>query len=170
MTVLDLDTTKQPLDHGKMTAVIRYRTPYLVNNQDSLFVSFALGDDISLRCVVGLPTLLALGGLIDLVKGIFFCSESNGIFPLTLDMPGKGLPDGVVFYYSAPTINVGVSTNIRPDPSLLHYTSAEGRALPSSVTIYSEHIIVHDKFFRGNFPVISNMFLVDLCKGWGCNY
>ena len=64
------------------------------------------------------------------------------------------LPDGVVFNNSTPTILVGVSTNVRPDPSLLHYTSAEGRSLPSFVTNYSDHIIVQDKFFRRNFSAI----------------
>ena len=108
MVVLDLDTTKQPLDHGKMTAVIHYRTPYLVNNQYHLFVYFALGNDVSLRCVIGLPTLLPLGSLIDLVNSTFVCSEINRTFPLTLDPPDKGLPDGVFFDNSTPTIPLGV--------------------------------------------------------------
>ena len=150
MTILDLDKIKQPLDYGEMTAVICYRTLYLINNQDPLFVFFALSNDVSLCCVIGLPTLLALGDLIDLVKGVFVCSEINCIFPLTLDPSGKELPDEVVFDNSTPTIPVGVSTNVRPNPSLLHYTSAEGRVLPSYATNYSEHIIVHDKLFRGN--------------------
>ena len=150
MTALDIDTTKQLLGHGKMTAVIRYRTPYLVTNIDPLFLFFALGNDLLLYCVVGLPTLLSLGGLIDLVKGQFVFSEINRNFPLTLDPPGKGLPDGVVFDNSIPTIPVDISTNFRPDPFLLHYTFAEGRVLPSSVTNYFENIIVRDKFFRGN--------------------
>ena len=72
MTVLDLDTTKQLLDHGKITAVICYCAPYLVSNQYPLFVYFSLGNDVSRRCVIGLPILLALSGLIDLVKGAFF--------------------------------------------------------------------------------------------------
>ena len=38
MAALDLNTTKQPLDNGKMTALIRYRTSYLVNNIDPLFI------------------------------------------------------------------------------------------------------------------------------------
>ena len=92
----------------------------------------------------------ALGGLIDLVKGTFVCSETNRSYPLTLDPSGKGLPDGVVFDNSTPTIPAGVSANVHPSPSLLHYTSAEDRALSSSATNYSEHIIVHDKLFRGN--------------------
>ena len=155
MATLDLDTTKQLLDYGRMTAVIRYRIPYLVNNQDPLFVSFALGNNVSLHCVIGLPALLTLGGLIDLTKGTFVCSEINRTFSLTLDPPGKGSPDEVVFDNSTPTIPVGVSTDVRLDPSFLHYTSAEGRTLPSSTTNYSEHVIVHDKLF----PTISNTCL-----------
>jgi len=150
MAAFDLDTTKQPLDHSKITAVIRYRTPYLVNNQYPLFISFALSNEVSLCCVIGSPTLLSPGSLIDLVKGTFLCSKINRTFPLTLDPPDKGLPNGVVFDNSTPTIPVGVSTSVRPNPSFLNYTSAEGRALPAFSTNYSDHIIVHDKFFGGN--------------------
>ena len=57
-----------------------------------------------IRCVIGLPTLLSLGGLIYLAKGIFVYSELNWTFHLTLDSLGKGLPDGVVFDKSTPTI------------------------------------------------------------------
>ena len=59
MAALDLDTIQQPVGHGHMTAVIRYRNPYLVNKRDPLFISFALGNDVLLRRVLGLPTLLA---------------------------------------------------------------------------------------------------------------
>ena len=90
LAALYLDSSHQPLDHGKMTAVIRYRTPYFINNRDSLFICFALGNDISLRCVLGLPNLLVLGGLINLVKGEFIRSDIGPTFPLTLDPPDKG--------------------------------------------------------------------------------
>ena len=103
-----------------MTAVIRYRTLYLIDNCEYLLISFALGNDIFHRCVIGLPTLLVLDGLIDLVKGNFVYSEFNCTFQLTLDPLGKGLPKGVVFDNSTPTIIQGVSTNSKPDPSLLH--------------------------------------------------
>ena len=66
-----------------MIAVIRYKTPYFINKRDRLFISFALGNDVSLRCVLGLPTLLALCELINLVKGGFICSEIGRTFPLT---------------------------------------------------------------------------------------
>ena len=87
-----------------MTAVIRYRTPYLTNNCDSFLNYFDFGNDFSLRRVIRLPTLLSLGDLIDLGEGIFVCSELNRTFTLTLDIPGKKLPDGVVFDSSNSTI------------------------------------------------------------------
>ena len=58
-----------------MIAVIRYHTPYLFHGKDPLTVSFALGDDISIRIVLGLPTLLAMGATIDLQRGTLVCSE-----------------------------------------------------------------------------------------------
>ena len=113
MIFLDLDSSQQPLDYGKITAVIRYRTPYLINNCDHLLISFAFGNDVLLRCVIGMPTLLCLGDLIDLVKGTFFCSELNCTFILTLNPPGMGLPESVLIDNSTPTIPQGTPTNIR---------------------------------------------------------
>ena len=84
--------------------------------------------------VIGIPTLLALGGLITLLKDTYVCSELDRVFPLNLDQPGKGLPEGVVFDNSTPTIPHGLATNIRPGPSLLHYTFAEDHTLFSSST------------------------------------
>ena len=99
---------------------------------------------------VGITNLLALGGLINLVKGEFIFLEIGRAFPLTLDPPGKELPEGIVFDNSTPIIPQGVSTNVKPNPSLLHYTSAEGRAVHHSAPTYSDNIIVHDNFFEGN--------------------
>ena len=126
---LDLDSNHQPLDHGKMTAVIRYRTPYFINKRDPLFIYSALGNDVFLRCILRFPTLLVLGGLVDLVKWEFVYSESNGTFPFTLDPPSKGLPESIVFDNITYIIPQTVSTNVKPNPSLLQYTSVEDRAL-----------------------------------------
>ena len=149
LAALDLDTSQKPVEHGHMTAVIRYRTPYLVNTQNPLFISFALGNDVSLRCVLDLPTLLAIGGSINLVKGEFFCSEINRTFPLSLEPPGKWLPNGVVFDNSTPTVPEGVPTNIKPKPSLLHLTSAEAHTESNQSTILFENIRVKDSFYKG---------------------
>ena len=118
------------------TSVIRYKTPYLTNKRDPLFIYLALGNDASFRCVLGLPTLLAVGGLIDLVKGGLICSEINQNFSLTLNQSGKGLPEGILFDNITLIIPQGVSTNIKHTPSLLHYTSAEGRDFYHSFPTY----------------------------------
>ena len=65
--VLDLDTIQQPTSYCKMNAAIRYRTPCLINKRDPLIISFVLGNDVFLRWVLDLPTLLTLGGSIALV-------------------------------------------------------------------------------------------------------
>ena len=57
---LDLNSSRQPLDHGKITDIIRYKTSYLINKRDPLFIYFALGNDISLRCVFQITNLLSL--------------------------------------------------------------------------------------------------------------
>ena len=100
--------------------------------------------------MLGLPTLLSLGVFINLVKGEFICLEIGRTFPLTLDPTGKRIHEGIVFDDITPIIPQGVSTNIKPNPSLLHYTSAEGLAVHYSAPTYSDNIIVHDNFFEGN--------------------
>ena len=69
LTAFDLKETNHPDDHGSMAAVIRYKTPYLINNTDPLILSFASGTDVALRSVLGIPCLLAMGVVVALVKG-----------------------------------------------------------------------------------------------------
>ena len=91
---LDLKWEHQPVDYGSMTAVIRYKTPYIITNTSPLNIFFALGTDVALRSVLGITSLLAMGAVVDLAKGQFVCLELNKEFMLQLDPPGKGIPDG----------------------------------------------------------------------------
>ena len=68
---------------------------------------------------------------------------------MSLKPPGKGLPNGVVFDNSTLTIPEGVPTNIKPNPSLLHFTSTEGHTVPNQSTNFSENILVKDIFYKG---------------------
>ena len=77
-----------------MTAIIRYKKPYTVAGKGPFLTSFALGNDVSLRSVFGLPTLLVMGADINLVKGLLSCIGLNRNFPLELQPPGKSLPKG----------------------------------------------------------------------------
>ena len=88
LAALDLKDIQKDANHGQMTAVIRYKTPYVVDGKGSFILSFALGNDVSLRSVLGLPTLLAMGADINLVKGLLSCIELNRDFPLDLQPPG----------------------------------------------------------------------------------
>ena len=61
LTSLDLKDINTDSTHGQMTAVIQYKTPYIVAGKGPFILSFALGNDVSLRSVLVLPTLLAMG-------------------------------------------------------------------------------------------------------------
>ena len=74
ITALDLKSIRQPVNHGSMASVIRYRKPYLINNTSSVILSFALVKDIVLRSILGVPCLLAVDAVVDLVKGQLQCS------------------------------------------------------------------------------------------------
>lgn len=50
----------QEIDNRKMTVVVQHKTPYVVQGRGSFILSYALGHDVSLRCVLGLPTLLSI--------------------------------------------------------------------------------------------------------------
>ena len=94
LTDLDLDDVVTDANYGQMTAVIRYKRPYTVTGNVPFFLCFALGNNVSLRNVLGLPTLLAMSTGIDLVKGLLSYVELNRSFPLDLKPPGKELPEG----------------------------------------------------------------------------
>ena len=116
LVVLDRSELHTDVDHGQTTAVIRYKTPYTINGKGPFVLSLALGNDASLRCVLGLPTLLAMGVSIGLVSGSLSCKELNREFSLDLQPPDKGLPESATLNYYTHTIPLSVST------ILLHHT------------------------------------------------
>ena len=130
LAVLDLKGTNHPVNPGSMTVVIRYRTPYFINNTSPLILSFALGKDVALRSVLGIPCLLVMCAVVDLVKGQLRCSELNQEFMLQLDPPDKGLPDGTEFDSSNTLVHDGVPYNVPSLASILQYTSSDGIITP----------------------------------------
>ena len=147
LAALDIDSIHFPSNHGQMIAVIRYHTPYLVNNKDPLILSFVLGTDMPLRSVLGLSTLLSMSTTIDLSRDTLSCSKLNFSFPLILDPPGKCLTDGVSFNNSPNFIQPGVRTNLLAQ---LQYTSMDGVRPATSNSTPSDNIEVTDIFFDGN--------------------
>ena len=148
LAALDLKDIQKDANHGQMIAVIRYKTPYVVDGKGSFILSFALGNDVSLRSVLGLPTLLAMGADINLVKGLLSCIESNRDFPLNLQPSGKSLSEGASLNNYSPTVPTSVPSNMQLTTSLLHHTSAEGIPQTESSPTPSDNILVTDHFFH----------------------
>ena len=80
LATLDLKDINIDTTHGQMTAVIRYKTPYIIAGKGPFILSFALGKDISLCSALDLPSFLAMGADINLVKGSLSCIELNRVF------------------------------------------------------------------------------------------
>ena len=147
MAALDLKNINTDVTHGQVTAVIQNKTPYIIASKGPFILTFALAKDVNLRSVLGLPTRLAMGADINLVKGLLSCIELNRDFPLELQPPGKGLPEGTSRNHYSPTISVSVPSNLSYANSLLHHTSTEGISQPDSSHIHSDNILVTDHFF-----------------------
>ena len=74
-------------------------------NGEGLFVlSFAFETGASLRCVLGLPTLVLMGVTIDLVSDELLCIDLSRKFPLNLKSSVKGLLDGATLNTYSPFI------------------------------------------------------------------
>ena len=77
LAALDLKDINTDATHGQTIAIIRYKTPCIIAGKGHFILSFALGKDVSLRRVLILPTLLAMGADINLVKGLLSCIDLN---------------------------------------------------------------------------------------------
>ena len=102
---------------------------------------------MSLRSVLGLHTLLSMGTTIDLLHVTLSCSELNFNFPLILDPPDKGLPDGVSLDISTNFVPPGVRSNLSAQ---LQYTTIDGVRPATGCSAPSDNIVVTDRFFKGN--------------------
>ena len=67
LTALDLKGIHQPIDHHSMATVIHYKTLHLINTTSLLIFSFTLSNDVALGRILGIPDLLVMGAVEDLV-------------------------------------------------------------------------------------------------------
>ena len=167
LAALDLKDVNKAETHDQMTAVIRYKTPYTVASKGPFILSIALGHDVNLHSVLGLPTLLEMGADINLITGLLLCSEFNREFPLDLQPPGRGLLESVSLNRFSPNVPTSVPANPTHTNSQLHHTAAEGSIQPERSRTPSHNILVTDHFFNDNvtrelkyFPSNSDYFAV----------
>ena len=131
-----------------MTAVIWYRTPYIINNIYPLILSFALGNDVELRSVLDILFNLAMGGVVDWVNGQLICSELDQVFMLQLDPSGKELLDGATYDTFFATVPGGIPSNVLPLFSSIQYTTFDERITTFSLNTYSSNLVVTNNYFK----------------------
>lgn len=84
-------------DENKLVAVVTYRTPYTSNTGDAITLSFGLGHNVSVRTIIGLPTIKAWKGVMNFVDNTFTSHTLSTRFDLLFEETQQGLPEGVKF-------------------------------------------------------------------------
>ena len=84
-------------DVNKLTAVVRYYTPYTTKDGKPVLLSFGLGSNVAVRTIIGLPTLKAWGGVMDFVGNKFIANNLQKRFDLVYEETQQGLPPGASF-------------------------------------------------------------------------
>jgi hypothetical protein len=83
--------------HGNLTAVIRYLTPYTDLPGNPITFSFALGHNITVNTIFGLPMLCDLDCTISLRSNSLHSAILALTLPITRASARHGLPDGCSF-------------------------------------------------------------------------
>ena len=110
-------------DHGNLTAVIRYFTPYTDTTGAPITLSFALGPDVTVNTIFGLPMLCDLDSVISLTANSLQSRALNVDFPITRAAATFGLPPDCTF---DPTS----ASRVHASTSGLHANSADCPAAP----------------------------------------
>ena len=87
-----------------------------------------------------------LGAAINLISEELACTELDRTFPLTLDPPSKGLPDGAILIRHSSSIPPGVSKNLTSATSLVQYTPSDGSPNSLWKGTPSDNIVTKDFF------------------------
>ena len=80
-------------DHGKLTAVVRYHTPYEDDQGHPIQLNVALGDDVTVNTILGWPTIKDLGIQMRVKEGCFYSSVLNLEFNLEQVEAQLGVPE-----------------------------------------------------------------------------
>ena len=85
------------IDTGRLTAVVRYRTPYTTTEGKPVLLSFGLGSDVAVRTIIGLPTLKEWKAVVDFADNTLTVHSLKKRFTLLFAEAEPGLPPGVEF-------------------------------------------------------------------------
>jgi hypothetical protein len=68
--------------HGQLTAIIRYKTPYVDHNGRPVRISFGLGNDMTVNTILGMPIIKDLGMIPNFRDGSVVCEDTAATFTL----------------------------------------------------------------------------------------
>jgi hypothetical protein len=87
------DDYKESL-HGQLTAIIRYKTPYVDHDGNPIRISFGLGNDMTVNTILGMPFIKDLGMVPNFRAGTVTCEDSSATFDISYQATSFGfLPD-----------------------------------------------------------------------------
>jgi hypothetical protein len=120
--------------HGNLTAVIRYYTPYIDHSGSPITLSFALGADVTVNTIFGLPMLCDLDSIISLRTNSLHSRALSLDFPITRASATFGLPPGCQFDADT-SVRIHSSTrNLGPSiPIPAPFSSIPSAALATAV-------------------------------------
>jgi hypothetical protein len=110
--------------HGNLTAVIRYFTPYTDRSGHPIMFSFALGLDVTVNTIFGLPMLCALDCTISLGSNSLHSTTLNLTLPITRAAARHGLPANCHFDTASFRRNRVAALTGSPDPAHSTFTPA----------------------------------------------
>jgi hypothetical protein len=120
-------------NHGNLTAVIRYFTPYLDVTGNPIQFSFALGNDVTVNTIFGLPMLCDLDSVISLRSNSLYSRSLDLEFPITRAAATFGLPPGCTFDPATAARNHASACGL--DPSVASRLPSPPLHLPSATAL-----------------------------------
>ena len=69
--------------HGQLTAIIRYKTPYVDNTGNPIRILFGLGNIMTVNTILGMPVIKDLGMIPDFRAGSVTCEDSPATFAVS---------------------------------------------------------------------------------------
>jgi hypothetical protein len=84
-----IDQVRKDEKEGKLFAVVIYNTTYKTGHGEMVKYAFALGHDVSVNTIIGLPALRSMKGILDVVNGRFDCGAIGVSFTVDYKEPER---------------------------------------------------------------------------------
>ena len=83
---------------SSLTAIVRYKTPYVYTTTNQpCFISFGLGDNVTVNSIFGLPQLKLWNADLSFSTNSLLANNIQTQFPLEYSKADTGLPQGIQF-------------------------------------------------------------------------